>query len=102
MGWPLGKPRPLETRAKMSAAKREHFAGPAGDETRAKMSAAQRGHYACFHCGAAFTRDGAREKMQPVDGLAGRFECCDEAACSRRIAKSLPSAVVAQCRSISA
>ena len=126
MGWPKGKKRAPhsaawrakisaamrehyaehgvseETRAKMSAAMREHYAGPAGEETRAKISAARREHFRCFHCGTAFGRDGAREHLQPVEGLVGRCECRDERACERRIAKSLPPAIVRQLKSIGA
>ena len=110
MGWPKGKSRPPrsaahtaklsaslrehyaengvsdETRAKLSASLREHYAeNGVSDETRAKRSASLREHYACFHCGFRFGRDGAKEKLQPVEGISGARECIDERACERRI-----------------
>ena len=75
-----------ETRAKLSASLREHYAeNGVSDETRAKRSASLREHYACFHCGFRFGRDGAKEKLQPVEGISGARECIDERACERRI-----------------
>mgnify|MGYP001235209841 CR=1 FL=1 len=108
MSWPKGKargPRSDETRAKLSASLREHYAGPEGDETRAKRSASLREHYAengvsdetraklsaslrerfsCFHCGVNYGA-AAREKLQPIEGLDHLWECIDEPACERRI-----------------
>ena len=89
MGWPKGKSRPPRSAAhtaKLSASLREHYAeNGVSDETRAKRSASLREHYACFHCGFRFGRDGAKEKLQPVEGISGARECIDERACERRI-----------------
>ena len=68
MGWPKGKSRP-----------------PRSAAHTAKLSASLREHYACFHCGLRFGRDGAKEKLQPVEGISGARECIDERACERRI-----------------
>jgi hypothetical protein len=118
MGWPKGKPRPKETRAKMSAARKAAWADPA---VRAKMSAARKAAWAdpavrakmSAASKAALADPAVRAKMSaaqkrrqnrccmhctsrntygliPVEGLDHEFECRDEKACEKRMLAKFP------------
>jgi hypothetical protein len=97
MGWPKGKKRSAETRAKISAASKAQWADPAvrakisaaskaamaDPAVRAKISAARKARRsrACFHCGHR------GYGLIPLDGIAGEFECRDDDKCEDRILK---------------